>query len=87
MNAIPEFTGPEFTGTAALTLRVSGEGVAIDPASGRITLSAGGLVITGQGAGAQAGGFRLSVVAEAPEPLPHRADPQGRSRRNGVLRP
>ena len=46
MNAIPEFTGPEsigpeFTGTAALTLRVSGEGVAIDPAAGRITLSAG----------------------------------------------
>ncbi len=75
MNAIPEFTGPEsigpeFTGTAALTLRVSGEGVAIDPAAGRITLSAGGLVITGQGAGAQAGGFRLSVVAEAPEQEP-----------------
>ncbi len=61
MNAIPEFPG-----TPALTLRLAGEGVVIDPATGRITLVAnaltGGLVITGQGAGVGAGGFRLTIA-------------------------
>ena len=64
MNAIPEFPG-----TPALTLRLAGEGLAIDPLAGRITPDPGGLVITGQGAGVGAGSFRLTIAGTPAGPL------------------
>ena len=65
MNAIPEFPG-----TPALTLRLAGEGLAIDPLAGRITPDPGGLVITGQGAGVGAGSFRLTIAGTPAEKAP-----------------